>query len=108
MHIQSAWSVRIPGVSRNLSQDEVNKISEKGKHLFFFVVGCGLKATELVLRKSTDGVSDLGVAMADVHTLFVTKVRESEFLVKSLQAVEPRTVQYATMDIDPPLHVVQQ
>jgi len=93
-HTQSAWSVRVPGVSRNLSQEEVNHIAEKGKFCFFFAVGCGVVGTEWLLRKSTDVVSDLATAMADVHTAYVTKVRESETLVKGVQAVEPETVAY--------------
>jgi hypothetical protein len=92
MHIQSAWSIRIPGISRNLSQHEVDAISNKGKQVFFFALGCAVVGAEVALRFTTNVVSDAGEALADVHTAYVTKVRSNETLVKSLQTVEPRTV----------------
>jgi hypothetical protein len=93
-HNHSAWSFGVLGVRKNFSQEEVNLVVEKSKHCFFFVIGCGVIATEVVLRKSTDVVSDLGNAMADAHTTYVRKIRASETLVKGLQAVEPETVGY--------------
>jgi hypothetical protein len=98
MHIQSPWSIRIPGISRNLSVNEVESIKEKSKSAFFFVVGAAVIASEWTLRKSTDVVSDVAVAMADTHKSYVDKVRSSAFLHKAISTVEPRTTPVVAID----------
>jgi len=106
-HNHSAWSFGVLGVRKNFSQEEVNLVTEKGKHCFFFVIGCAVLGTEVVLRKSTDVVLDLGNAMKEVHKAYQTKVRASETLVKGIQAVEPMTEECRVkVDLDPPLYTV--
>jgi hypothetical protein len=92
MHMPSAWSLRIPGVSRNLSVDEVETIKSKGKNACFFVFGVGIIVGEIVLRKTADVVLDAGNAIHDAHTEYITKVRKNPTLLKSVAVVEPRTI----------------
>ena len=71
---------------------EVEVIKEKGKNVFFFVLGCGVIGVEATLRGTTNVVSDLGETLADVHTSYVNKVRANGTLSKAVQVVEPGTI----------------
>jgi len=66
-HVQSAWSIRIPGISRNLSQKEVDVIKSKVKETTEAVVSLVAPAADMtahavlsqtvrVLSKAADGV----------------------------------------------------
>lgn len=94
-HNASAWSVRIPGVSRNLSQDEVNVLKEKGMSIFKKVasisvdvaaitVGLTVMGGEIALRKTAYGLDVASVFVAGTHDKYCKKVVSKQYLSESL------------------------
>lgn len=96
MHKQSPWSVRIPGLSRNLSVQEVESIKEKGRSVTYFVLGCGVLLGEIALRKTANAFNVASEAIADVHTGYVSKVEDTPVLSEAVRVVETRNAVIVT------------